>query len=230
MKGKELYAVVKFALISLVVLPILPNKNYSPLDVPGLGDLLVGLNVDVSFLSQLNVFNFYHIWLMVVFIAAINFVGYFLVKMVGSKKGYGVLGFVGGLVSSTAVTLSMAGESKKQKVFSPFILATIIAASAITLVGVFATLSFGPLSDALILGKTVFGWFDYLSANILLPLGAIFIVLFVGWYLGKKSVADEITNQGELKGRLLNVFIVIVKFIAPIAITLVFIYGLGLIG
>ena len=129
MKGKELYAVVKFALISLVVLPILPNKNYSPLDVPGLGDLLVGLNVDVSFLSQLNVFNFYHIWLMVVFIAAINFVGYFLVKMVGSKKGYGVLGFVGGLVSSTAVTLSMAGESKKQKVFSPFILATIIAAS-----------------------------------------------------------------------------------------------------
>ncbi|MCF8223832.1 MAG: sodium-dependent transporter [Bacteroidales bacterium] len=108
--------------------------------------------------------------------------------------------------------------------------ATIIAASAITLVGVFATLSFGPLSDALILGKTVFGWFDYLSANILLPLGAIFIVLFVGWYLGKKAVADEITNQGELKGRLLNVFLVIVKFIAPIAITLVFIYGLGLIG
>lgn len=108
--------------------------------------------------------------------------------------------------------------------------ATIIAASAISLVGVFATLSFGPLSDALILGKTVFGWFDYLSANILLPLGAIFIVLFVGWYLGKKAVADEITNQGELKGRLLNVFIVIVKFIAPIAITLVFIYGLGIIG
>lgn len=108
--------------------------------------------------------------------------------------------------------------------------ATIIAASAISLVGVFATLSFGPLSDALILGKTVFGWFDYLSANILLPLGAIFIVLFVGWYLGKKAVADEITNQGELKGRLLNAFIVIVKFIAPIAITLVFIYGLGLIG
>jgi uncharacterized membrane protein (DUF4010 family) len=129
MKGKELYGVIKFALISLVVLPILPNKNYSPLDIPGLGDLLVGLNFDVSLLSKLDVFNFYHIWLMVVFIAAINFLGYFLVKAIGSKKGYGVLGFVGGLVSSTAVTLSMAGESKKQKSFSPFILAIVIAAS-----------------------------------------------------------------------------------------------------
>jgi uncharacterized membrane protein (DUF4010 family) len=129
MKGKELYAVVKFALISLVVLPILPNKNYSPLDIPGLGDLLLGLIIDSSILANVDVFNFYHIWLMVVFIAAINFIGYFLVKMIGSKKGYGVLGFVGGLVSSTAVTLSMAGESKKQKFFSPFILATIIAAS-----------------------------------------------------------------------------------------------------
>ncbi len=108
--------------------------------------------------------------------------------------------------------------------------ATIIASFAISLVGVFATLSFGPLKDKLIFGKTVFAWFDYLSANILLPLGAIFIVLFVGWYLGKKNVKDEITNQGTLKGRFVNIFMLIVKFIAPIAITLVFIYGLGLLG
>jgi len=108
--------------------------------------------------------------------------------------------------------------------------ATIIAASAITVVGVFATLSFGPLKNATLLGRTVFDWFDYLSANLLLPLGAILIVVFVGWYLGKKNVKDEITNQGELRGRFINVFMMIVKFIAPIAITLVFIYGLGLIG
>ena len=129
MKGKELVGVVKFALISLVVLPILPNKNFSPMDVPGLNNLLVGLNFDPTVLAQLDIFNFYHIWLMVVFIAAINFLGYFLIKMIGTKKGYGILGFVGGLVSSTAVTLSMAGESKKHKVVFPFVLATIIATS-----------------------------------------------------------------------------------------------------
>ncbi|MDT8402596.1 MAG: sodium-dependent transporter [Bacteroidales bacterium] len=108
--------------------------------------------------------------------------------------------------------------------------ATIIAAVAISIVGVFATLSFGPLKNALIFGKTVFNWFDYLSANILLPLGAIFIVIFVGWYLGKKKVRDELSNQGDLKGSFVNIFMVIVKFIAPIAITLTFLYGLGLIG
>jgi len=108
--------------------------------------------------------------------------------------------------------------------------ATILGASAISVVGVFATLSFGPLSNALIFGRTIFEWFNFLSANLLLPLGAIFIVLFVGWYLGRNNVREEITNQGELKGRLVSVFMIIVKFIAPIAITLVFIYGLGLIG
>ncbi len=106
--------------------------------------------------------------------------------------------------------------------------ATILGSVGISIVGVFATLSFGPLKDVVLFKKTIFGIFDYMSANILLPLGAIFIVLFVGWYLGKKNVQDELTNQGELKARLINVFMVIVKFIAPVAIAAVFLYGLGL--
>lgn len=108
--------------------------------------------------------------------------------------------------------------------------ATILASLAITFVGLFATLSFGPLADFQILEKTVFGWFDFLSANILLPLGAIFIVIFVGWYLGKKTIKDEISNQGELSFKLLGLFMIIIKFIAPIAITLVFLYGLNVIS
>lgn len=130
MERKEIFAVIKFALISLVILPFLPNKNYSPLDVPGLAEVFSGLGVEASFLAQLDVFNFYHIWLMVILVAGISFVGYFLVKLIGSKKSYGILGFVGGLVSSTAVTLSMAAESlKHKKIILPFVLATVIATS-----------------------------------------------------------------------------------------------------
>jgi NSS family neurotransmitter:Na+ symporter len=86
--------------------------------------------------------------------------------------------------------------------------ATIIAATAISIVGIFATLSFGPLNNALIFGRTIFDWFDYLSAN----------------------VRDELSNKGELRGRFVSTFMIIVKFIAPIAITMAFIYGLGLLG
>ncbi|MCA1756676.1 MAG: sodium-dependent transporter [Bacteroidales bacterium] len=108
--------------------------------------------------------------------------------------------------------------------------ATIIAAVAITFVGLFATLSFGPLSGFKILDRTIFGWFDFLSANILLPLGAIFIVVFVGWVLGKKNVREELSNDGTVKLPLLNIFMWIIKLVAPLAIAMVFIYGLGLIG
>jgi len=128
MDKKEMFAVVKFALISLVILPILPNRNYSIIDIPGLHEILTQFGVSQNFLSGLNIFNPYIIWLMVILVAGISFLGYFLVKIIGSKKGYTLLGFVGGLVSSTAVTLSMAAESiKNKKIFFPFVVATIIA-------------------------------------------------------------------------------------------------------
>ncbi|NCN86634.1 MgtC/SapB family protein [archaeon] len=130
MEKKEMMAVVKFALVSLVVLPILPNRDYSPSDIPGLTQIFESFGINSNFLSQLNVFNFHQIWLMVILVAGISFVGYFLVKLSGSKRGYGLIGFVGGLVSSTAVTLSMAGESKKnKKVYTPFVIAVIVAMS-----------------------------------------------------------------------------------------------------
>ncbi|MCB2222209.1 MAG: sodium-dependent transporter [Bacteroidetes bacterium] len=107
--------------------------------------------------------------------------------------------------------------------------ATIIGSVGITIVGVFATLSFGPLSDFIIFGKTLFGWFDYLSANVLLPIGALMIVLFVGWFMGKAHVKAEITNEGSLKVKMFPVFLWIVRLLAPIAIAVVFLYGINVL-
>ena len=107
---------------------VLPNKNFSPADIPGLSEVLTQLGASTELLLQLDIFNPYTIWMMVILVAGISFLGYFLVKIIGSRKGYGVLGFVGGLVSSTAVTLSMAAESNKNKrLVFPFVLATVIA-------------------------------------------------------------------------------------------------------
>ena len=107
--------------------------------------------------------------------------------------------------------------------------ATLLASLGIMILGVMATLSFGTMKDFHLFGKTTFDLLDFSSANIMLPLGGFFIVLFVGWKLGKKEVLDEISNSGKIQIYLFNTFLFIVKFIAPIAIALVFMNGIGLI-
>ena len=107
--------------------------------------------------------------------------------------------------------------------------ATIVSATLIYMLGIFCTLSQGPLDNLGLFGKNLFSIFDYLAANIILPLGALIIAVFTGWFLGKRNVRDEITNGGRFKGRLFSTFMTIIRFVAPIAIAIVFLNGLGLI-
>lgn len=128
---KEIFATLKFAIVALIVLPILPNKNYSPLDFPLLGEFFLKQSfISQEFLGGLDVFNFYHLWLMVVFVSGIAYIGYILMKTVGAKKGILVTGFLGGLMSSTALTSSFSIESRKYKAFSsPLAIGVVIACS-----------------------------------------------------------------------------------------------------
>ncbi|PKP53304.1 MAG: sodium-dependent transporter [Bacteroidetes bacterium HGW-Bacteroidetes-1] len=106
--------------------------------------------------------------------------------------------------------------------------ATILASGSIAVLGLFCTLSMGPMPELSIAGMNLFDILEKTSANIFLPLGGLFIVLFVGWKLSKEQVIDEISNNNLLKVRFKYVFLFIVRFIAPIAISLVFLNGLGL--
>ncbi len=108
--------------------------------------------------------------------------------------------------------------------------ATVLASVSIAFIGVFATLSLGPLKDYTLFDKNFFEILDFTSANIMLPLGGLLIVVFVGWYLGKDKVSDELSNQGALKLPLMGIFMFIIKFIAPIAIAIVFMNGIGLLN
>ncbi|MBN2681807.1 MAG: sodium-dependent transporter [Bacteroidales bacterium] len=96
--------------------------------------------------------------------------------------------------------------------------ATIVAAASISILGVFATLSFGQMGDFTIFGKTVFDILNYVSANILLTFGALLIVIFTGWRLGKSHFYDEVTNQGSIKQPLFKIIVFIIRYIAPVAI------------
>ncbi|MEF8796238.1 MAG: MgtC/SapB family protein [Salinivenus sp.] len=89
---EDVYATLKFAVITVIVLPLLPREGYGPAPF----DVLVPYNV----------------WLMVVLISGISFLGYVLIKVVGPKRGVGLTGILGGLASSTALTLSVAERSR----------------------------------------------------------------------------------------------------------------------
>jgi NSS family neurotransmitter:Na+ symporter len=68
-----------------------------------------------------------------------------------------------------------------------------------------------------------------LTANIMLPMGALLTCLFVGWYIPRQVVADEFTNQGTLSARLLPVYRFAVRYVCPTAIVLIFLHQLGVI-
>ena len=101
--------------------------------------------------------------------------------------------------------------------------AAVIISALVAVCASFSSLSQGVLQDVKIFGKTIFDFFDYLSANILLPLGGLSIVLFTGWYIKKSPVYDEFTNQGTLKGTLFRAYYFLIRYVAPIAIAAIFV-------
>jgi uncharacterized membrane protein (DUF4010 family) len=90
----DVEATLQFAIVSIIILPLVPNQSYGP--------------------PPLDVINPYKIWLMVVLISGLNFASYLLVKAVGAEHGIGLTGLLGGLVSSTAVTLGFAQRSRQE--------------------------------------------------------------------------------------------------------------------
>ena len=67
---------------------------------------------------------------------------------------------------------------------------------------------------------------DFVSSNILLPVGGVLIVIFVGWRLGKQMFFEEVTNEGTLKASLKKIIFFIIRYLAPVAIAIVFVSGL----
>ncbi len=108
--------------------------------------------------------------------------------------------------------------------------ATVLATILISVLGVLCSLSMGVLSPVTFFGLNIFDLMDWISANLLLPIGGLFIAVFVGWILGRKKVQEEVANGGKLSGMLLSAFMFLVKFIAPIAIAIVLMNKVGLLN
>ncbi|MFZ5523273.1 MAG: MgtC/SapB family protein [Pseudomonadota bacterium] len=108
---RDLVAVLQFSVLTFIVLPILPDQNYGPYDA----------------------FNPHQAWLMVVLISGISLAGYAALHTVGTRYGAPLLGFLGGIASSTATTLVYAKSSKDNQVMLHLAAAVIVIASLVVL-------------------------------------------------------------------------------------------------
>jgi NSS family neurotransmitter:Na+ symporter len=96
--------------------------------------------------------------------------------------------------------------------------------------GIFCSLSLGPTKEYTLFGMGMFDLFDFVTTKIMLPLGGMLIAIFIGWALDKTIVKGEITNYGTLKAPVYPYLIFILKYIAPIAISFIFINELGFLN
>lgn len=108
---RDLVAVLQFSVLTFIVLPILPNQDYGPY----------------------NAFNPHQAWLMVVLISGISLAGYAALHIVGTRYGAPLLGFLGGLVSSTATTMIYAKHGKANQAMTNIAAAVIVIASMVVL-------------------------------------------------------------------------------------------------
>ncbi|MEJ2012714.1 MAG: MgtC/SapB family protein [Anaerolineales bacterium] len=147
MNAEDLRATLEFAIITAVILPLLPNVGYGPY----------------------NLLNPFLIWLLVVFVSGIGFIGYVLMKVLGAEEGIGLTGLLGGLVSSTATTLSFAGRSKSSLGLSDALAQGILLASSVMFPRV--------LVEVAVVNRQ-------LLVYVAIPLGAMMLVgaLIVGLY------------------------------------------------
>lgn len=106
LETRDLVAIGKLGALTLLVLPLVPDRPIGPW----------------------GVLNLRTIWILVILIASVGFVGYLLVKFVGARRGFGLTGLVGGLASSTAVTLSFSQKTRTNPALAvPASLAIVLA-------------------------------------------------------------------------------------------------------
>ncbi|HMV52951.1 MAG TPA: MgtC/SapB family protein [Rhodocyclaceae bacterium] len=111
---RDWISMLQFAVLSVVILPVLPDRNFGPYDA----------------------WNPYHIWLMVVLISGVSLAGYGALRLVGARHGAPLIGIFGGLVSSTATTMVFARQAHETEKVVPTSTMVILLANLTMLVRV----------------------------------------------------------------------------------------------
>lgn len=153
-----------------------------------------------------------------------------------SKMPFGMLFLIAFLLLFLFATLTSAfsmleiivatlskGDQDKRKRFAWF------AGIGIFLIGIPSALSYGVLSEVSLFGKSIFDLADYLVSNILLPIGAFLISLFVSFKIPRNALLNELRLGSNLSITLFQAWFVLIRFVVPVVIVIVFLDTVGVI-
>ena len=144
-----------------------------------------------------------------------------------------VLFFILAAIAATGAMLSLFEVPVAflvEKVGWSRVVATVLTALALAAIGSTAALSNSTLANFKLFDKTMFDLFDYITSNLLLPIGGLFLSLFVGWKWGFPEVRRALSNEGKLSNdAIVMAFFGIVKVVTPILVFIVMLNGLGII-
>lgn len=97
------------------------------------------------------------------------------------------------------------------------------------IIAILCALSCGAYKGLSIAGRTLLDFCDFLTAQILMPVGALATCLLIGWFVPKRIVRDEFTNRGTTWVKVYGIFLFIVRFVCPVCIIAVFLHQAGVV-
>ena len=107
--------------------------------------------------------------------------------------------------------------------------AAVILTMVCSVIAVLCSLSVGAVSELQLFGEPLMGFCDLLTAQVMLPAGAFLTSIFIGWFVSRRIVYDEFTNNGTVSRPLFGVWLFCVRFVVPIGILLIFLHQFGVI-
>ena len=108
--------------------------------------------------------------------------------------------------------------------------AALIVTITSIVIGTLCSLSLGAVDVMVFFGKSLFDWFDFITGQIFLPIVGFLTCIFIGWFVPHKTVRDEFTNWGTLRGRFFHLYLFLVKYVCPLAILFIFLHQFGLLN
>ncbi len=107
--------------------------------------------------------------------------------------------------------------------------ATWVTALVTVVLAVLCALSFNVLSSLKVCGMNLFDLFNYLSSNVFMLLGGLFTAVFVGWFLDRRIITEQLTNKGRLNVPVMNYLMFCLRYVAPVAVVFIFLQLVGII-